>query len=164
MLLAIKILDLPPMPRNRSHMLVSRKNRPMNIKTELARQFEADLSERLKDYASYMAQFKKRYDPKKHYISAEYFIYTPKEVLFTLNGEISARSVDLDAHKVMQDTLFKSLGLDDKLIRQANYFSPESHDGKWNYIIILKLENLCNLTSTLFSIQSIANQMSDYKE
>jgi len=164
MILPIKILNLPPMPRNRSHMLTAKGGRPMNIKTPLAREYEKDLAFRLKEYAGRMIIFRNTYHPLKHYVSVEYYIYTPKEMLFTKDGHISAKSVDLDAHKIMQDVLFDCLGLDDKLVRHANYFSPQSHDGNWNYVIVLKLENLCNLTSTSSSIQSIAGQMSEINE
>jgi hypothetical protein len=164
MILPIKILDLPPMPRNRSHMLTAKGGRPMNIKTPLAREYEKDLAFRLKEYAGKMMLFRNAYIPTKHYVSIEYYIYTPKDVLFTKDGHISARCVDLDAHKVMQDVLFDCLGLNDKLVRNANYFSPQSHDGNWNYVFVLKLENLCNLTNTSSSIQSIASRMNETNE
>lgn len=161
MILTLRFEDLPPMPRNRSHMLTVSKGRPMNIKTPLCREFEKDVESRIKEFSSQALAFKEAFNPDKNYISAEYFIFTPREQLFTLKGQISAKSVDLDAHKVLQDTIFRCIQLDDKLIRNVNYFSPISHDGKWNYVIIYKLENLCNLENTSSSIRSLTKLMNE---
>lgn len=159
MILSIKFLDLPPMPRNRSHMLVNKGGRPMNIKTPLCREFEKDVENRMQDFTANAMLFKKKFNPDKHYLSAEYYIFTPKESLFTVKKQISAKSVDLDAHKVLQDTIFRCIDLDDKLIRDVKYFSPLSHDGNWNFVILYKLENLCNLETTYTSIQSLTKLM-----
>lgn len=159
MILILKFEDLPPMPRNRSHMLINKGRRPMNIKTPLCREFEADLELRMKQFVPDVARFKASFNPDNNYISAEYYIFTPREQLFTLKGHISSKSVDLDAHKVMQDTIFRSMGMDDKLIRDTRYFSPISHDGKWNYVIIYKLERLCNLENTSTLIRSTTELM-----
>ena len=161
MILIIKFEDLPPMPRNRSHMLTVSKGRPMNIKTPLCREFEKDVTSRMNEFKAQSSKFKDSFDPKKNYISAEYYVFTPKDQLFTLESKISAKAVDLDAHKTLQDTIFKYIGLDDKLVRDVRYFSPVSHDGKWNFIVILKLENLCSLESTSSSIRSLTPLMND---
>jgi len=161
MILIIKLEDLPPMPRNRSHMLTISQKRPMNIKTPLCREFEKDVTSRMNEFKAQSIKFKESFDPKKNYISAEYYIFTPRDQLFTLEEKISAKSVDLDAHKTLQDTIFKCIGLDDKLIREVRYFSPISHNGKWNFVIIYKLENLCSLTNTSTSIQSLTKLMNN---
>jgi hypothetical protein len=161
MILILRFDDIPPMPRNRSHMLVMRQNKPMNIKTQLCKEFEKTIEQVLKHGIDDLREFKSLFDPMKHYLSAEYFIYTPSDVLFTVEGKISARSVDLDAHKVFQDTLMRCIGIDDKCIRDARYFSPVSHDGNWNYVVIYKLESLCNLKSTFTSIQNIIERTKD---
>jgi hypothetical protein len=127
----------------------------MNIKTPLCREFEKDIENRMQEFSGSSHSFKKAFNPDKHYISAEYYIFTPKESLFTVKNQISAKAVDLDAHKVLQDTIFRCIDLDDKLIRDVKYFSPLSHDGNWNFIILYKLENLCNLENTYTSIQSL---------
>lgn len=156
--LEITISDLPPMPRNRSHMLTSSKGRPMNIKTELCRQFEKTLEGMLYRYSKDFQEFKQGFDPKLHYIQATYYIFTPKILLYTKEDKISSRSVDTDAHKVMRDVLYKCLGIDDKVERDSRFFTPVSQDDAWNYVIRLKLEEKWKLetlgnTSTL--MQSI---------
>jgi hypothetical protein len=161
MILILKFEDLPPMPRNRSHMLTSVKGRPMNIKTPLCREFEKDVLSRMNEFKAQTIKFEELFDSKKNYISAEYYIFTPKDSLYTLEKKISAKAVDLDAHKTLQDTIFKYIGLDDKLVRDVRYFSPVSHDGKWNFIIVYRLENLCNLEGTSTSIQSLTPLMND---
>ena len=142
----ITIYDLPPMPRNRSH----RVTRNMLIKTDLARAFEADLTER-------MGRIKNDTDAfaglvrESHYLSAVYTIHTPRGLLLTKEGRVSARSVDWDAHKLFQDVLFKCMGLDDKLVRDGRVITPVSPDDNWHYEIKFKLENLtpCLTTPTL---------------
>lgn len=158
MIITIDIFDLPPMPRNRSHMLTVANRRPMNIKTPLCRLFESDLTQRLHNYAKDFEAFVEAFDEKKHYISAQYIIYTPKSSLYTKDNRISSKSVDLDAHKTLQDTIFKSIKLDDKLIRETKYFSPVSHDEKWNYSITYRLENLCKLENMSLLTQSSIEQ------
>lgn len=132
--LYLEITDLPPMPRNRSHRIA----RNMLIKTDLARLFESDLTARLHDYAENFFMFKHEFNPKQSYIKAKYTIFTPKSELFTKDGKISAKAVDVDAHKLFQDVLFKCIGLDDKLVRNVNIFTPVSVDEKWNYIVHLE--------------------------
>ena len=148
MILILTFEDLPPMPLNRARMLTISGGRPMNIKTPLCREFEKDLHNRLLKFQSNIDYFNSCYVPNKHYIVAEYYIYTPEELLFTAKGAISSRSVDVDAHKVMTDVVFNCIGLDDKIMRDCRIITPVSHDGKHNYRIILRLEKLSNLIST----------------
>lgn len=129
------IEDLPPCPRNRSHMLTVAKGRPMLIKTQLTREFEKDLTLRLEEHKGEFLLFSKTFNPKEQYLKAEYIIYTPEEDLFTKDGRISSKSTDVDAHKVFQDVIFKCIGLDDKLIRDARYYTPVSKNGKYNYVV-----------------------------
>lgn len=125
------------MPRNRSHMVA----RNMLTKTPLARAFEEDLSDRLNKMDQKMFQdFKKHFNPKLHYISIQYIIYTPEEELFTKDGRVSHRAVDTDAHKLMQDIIFKHMKIDDSAIRYSSYSTPVSGDGNWNYFIIINTE------------------------
>jgi hypothetical protein len=126
----------------------------MNIKTPLAREFEKDLSNRMEIYRPSFEEFTRSFDKRFNYISAEYYIYTPQESLFTKDGHISSRSVDLDAHKLLQDTIFKTIGLDDKLIREVAYRSAVSQDGKWNFVCIYNLEKISCLKSKYSLIAS----------
>lgn len=131
----LEIKDLPPCPRNRSHMVT----RNMLIKTPLCREFEKDLTSRLEDFQEAFRDFSEMFDVNCKHLSVTYLIYTPSDSLFKKDGGISSRSVDVDAHKVMQDVLFKCIGVDDKFIRNATYFTPVSEDGKWNYKIFIEI-------------------------
>lgn len=142
-------------------MLTVVNRRPMNIKTPLCREFEKDVINRLQEYKKDCIEFKNCFDPKLHFISAEYFIFTPKSSLFTKDDKISSKSVDLDAHKTLQDTIFKFIDLDDKLIRDVRYCSPISNDDNWNFVIVLKLEKLCNLENMSILTRSSIEQPSD---
>lgn len=147
------------MPRNRSHMLTVAGKRPMNIKTPLCREFEKDLLQRLSTYKHEMEEFKKSFNPKIHYLSMKMIIFTPKEMLIKKEGGISSRSTDADSNKAQMDIVFQCLGLDDKLVRDYNVVTPISHDGNYNHIIIIKLEELCRLHDTSTWILNITEQM-----
>lgn len=136
-----EIKNLPPCPRNRSHQVV----RNMLIKTDLARAFEADLTERLEEFSDDFRDFVGMVCLHEHYLSIVYIIYTPSDSLFTKDGRISSKSVDLDAHKVFQDTIFRCIGLDDKMIREAKYTTPVSLDGKWNYSVEITIKKISEL-------------------
>jgi hypothetical protein len=145
-MLILQIDNLPVLPRNRSHMLTTIKKGgrviPMNIKTPLCREFEKDLMHRLSYFKNELEDFKSKYNPKLHYISLQMFVFTPKELLLTKDGHISSRSTDADSNKAQMDVLFECLGLDDKTVRDYHVITPISHDGNYNHLIKLKLENL----------------------
>lgn len=142
MRLTITINDLPPMPRNRSHMLSNNKGRCMMIKTPLAREFEKDLVDRLAIYSSSIARFKEHFSPDQHFLKVNYTIFTPHSDLFTKDGRISLKAVDCDAHKLFQDVIFREIGIDDKFIRNVQYYTPESFDDKWNYNVDIEIFEL----------------------
>lgn len=139
--MVFNLCNLPPMPRNRSHTLM----KGMNIKTQLARDFEKDLTERLGAFGFEFVEFASLFNKKKHFLRADYTIYTPENELFTKDECISSRAVDTDAHKLFQDTIFKCLGLDDKVIRQDSHFTPVSKSGDWDYLVTLKIRDLKDL-------------------
>ena len=139
--LRFEIKNLPPMPRNRSHRVAGK----MLIKTDLARAFEQDLTKRLEVHRDIFRVFKSMVHLDQHYLSVVYRIHTPAGSLFTKDGHISLRAVDVDAHKVFQDVIFKSLGLDDKLIRDAQYITPVSEDENWNYIVEIRIRDIREL-------------------
>lgn len=117
----------------------------MNIKTPLCREYEKDLEDRLIKFSDEMEKFKASFIPEDHYISATYLVFTPDDLLFTQKGTISSRTLDVDAHKVMTDTIFRSIGLDDKLMRDCHIVTPVSHNGKYNYKITFTLKNKSEL-------------------
>lgn len=152
------ILDLPPMPRNRSHQPIGNRL----IKTQLAREFEKDLMARLYEMKDNLQLFSYQYEASKHYIKAEIVIYTPRENMITKSNTISQHSTDFDAHKLFVDVLFKTLDLNDKLIRDGRIVTPISNDDKWNYHVTLEfrpieeLGNLCTYLKTT-STEELAN-------
>lgn len=136
-----EIKNLPPLPRNRSHQVV----RNMLIKTDLARAFEADLTERLGEFSEDFRHFAGMVRLDEHYFSVVYDIYTPSSALFTKDGRISSRCPDLDSYKVFQDTIFRSLGFDDKMVREVSYITHLSHNDKWNYAVSIAVKNIKEL-------------------
>lgn len=136
--ITLRIDDLPPMPRNRSHMIA----RNMLIKTPLAREFEKDLVSRLSSYSSHIGLLKESFSPDQHFLKVNYTIYTPHDDLFTKSGRISLKAVDCDAHKLFQDVIFRTMDIDDKYIRNVTYFTPESRDNHWNYVVTIEVFEL----------------------
>lgn len=130
MYLKIVIDGLPYMPLNRAKMVLA-KPRPMLVKTPLCREFEKDLTSRLSEYP-------KQTLPDDEYLKVTYNLYCPIEEYFTKEGKISSRCPDADSIKVLQDTLFKYLGLDDKLIKDLVVKVRPSSTDQWDYIIILE--------------------------
>ena len=136
--ITLRIDNLPPMPRNRSHMIA----RNMLIKTPLAREFEKDLVNRLETYSSQIELLRGSFSPDQHFLKVNYTIYTPHADLFTKEGRISLKAVDCDAHKLFQDVIFRTIGVDDKYIRNVQFFTPESKDEFWNYVVKIEIFDL----------------------
>jgi hypothetical protein len=133
-MLKIDIKNLPYMPLNRAKMLA----RNMLIKTPLCREFEKDLSDRLRwNYTEEFNKFFQEFDKGSYYLEVCYQLYCPKEEFFTKAGDISSRCPDADSIKVLQDGIFKSIGIDDKHIKDLRVLVLPSEDGFWNYTIII---------------------------
>lgn len=133
------------MPRNRSHRIAGK----MLIKTDLARSFEADLIERLEEFKNDFRDFKRMVLLDQHYLSVVYTIYTPSDALFTKDGRISARCPDMDSYKLFQDVIFKCLGMDDRIIREAKLITKVSETGKWDYRIELEIRKIHDLYESI---------------
>lgn len=162
--LSIRIQNLDPMPRNRSHMLIKKGKLPMSIKTPLCREFEKDLEQRLLEYKEQLQEFKSSVDLNKNFISATYYVFTPKALLTTKSGAISSRTLDTDAHKVFRDTIYRCMGLDDKLERDTRIVTPISQDEYYNYVCVFKLENIECLGNTSFAMPSLIEPMKETLE
>lgn len=155
--LVFTLHNLPPMPRNRSHQVT----RNMIIKTKLCREFEKDLTKRLETFKDDFTNFKNSHTDQ-HYIRASYTIFTPRHLLFTQEGRISLKATDTDSHKVMRDTIYASLGLDDKLERDTRFFTPVSPDCDWHYIVNLSLRDISELTSLDMSLEKKLQEIENY--
>lgn len=134
MKLTIELLDLPYMPLNRAKMIVG-KPRPMLIKTPLCREFEKDLEGRLEKYGKHSIG-------DDEYIDITYNLYCPSEEFFTKEGKLSSRCPDADSIKVLQDVIFRSIGIDDKHIKSLSVFVLPSPDSRWNYKIVINSHNI----------------------
>jgi hypothetical protein len=126
-MLEIKIQNLPPMPRNASHVPTSRG---FLRKTDMARLFEDDLATLIKDLP--------KLGHNTHGYQVVCYIYTPKEKLRTLKGNISQNSIDFDAHKVFWDTICKQIDIDDSQFVDVRIVKGLSFDEFWNYKVEIK--------------------------
>jgi hypothetical protein len=130
-MLNIQIKNLPYLPLNRAKMLARNKL----IKTQFCREFEKDLEERLKEYSKEMALFRSKVDATTCYLKITYVLSCPPDEYFTKEGKISSRCPDVDSIKILQDTLFKAIGVDDKYIKDLSVLMIPSTDEFWNYSI-----------------------------
>lgn len=112
--LYIEIKGLPHCPRNRSHAIMKKGKFSMLGKTEAARSYEAALKFHLAKFKGPASDFLSGFDKEKHHLVAIWEFHSP-EVL-TKSGKVSENGVDLDAHKVLQDTIFEFIGIDDSYI------------------------------------------------
>lgn len=133
MRIRFEINDLPFMPTNRAKMLA----KGFLIKTALCREFEKDLANRLLEFESMFADFKRYFEAGNYYIHIHYELYCPADQLFTKEGRISSRSPDADAIKVLQDNIFKGIDINDKYAKRIEVIMLPSEDDNWNYKISL---------------------------
>ncbi len=115
----IHIAGLPHCPRNRSHVAhVIRKGKGKPIasimRTEAARAYEAALIHHLMKYRAFADGFKKAFNSETQHLVATWEFTSPG--VYTKAGKVSENGTDLDAHKVLQDTIMGFIGIDDAYI------------------------------------------------
>lgn len=109
------ILDgLPHCPRNRSHTIIKKGKASFLGKTEAARAYEDAIRLDLVDKYDEMQAFSKNFNKEKDALVAFWRFYSPD--VTTISGKISENGTDLDAHKVLQDTIMELVGIDDAYI------------------------------------------------
>lgn len=114
MMLLIEINGLPHCPRNRSHTILRKGKASFIGKTEAARLYEEALLMELGPHTQEVQNFCKQFDPNKHYLVAVWELHSPD--VLTKAGKVSENGTDLDAHKVLQDTIMGFIGIDDAYI------------------------------------------------
>lgn len=113
-MLFLEVKGLPHCPRNRSHAIVKKGAASFMAKTEAARSYEKALKFHLEKFKEEVTKFRNSFDSEKQYLVAIWELASP-EVL-TKSGKVSENGVDLDAHKVLQDTIFEFIGIDDAYV------------------------------------------------
>lgn len=114
MVIKLVIEGLPHCPRNRSHTILRKGKASFLGKTEAARMYEQAIKQELANRELDCTFFKNQFDKNKHVLWAEWIFYSPD--LLTKDGRVSMNSTDLDAHKVLQDTVMEVVGIDDAYI------------------------------------------------
>lgn len=117
--LLIHIAGLPHCPRNRSHVahvVKGKGGRPVAsiMRTEAAHSYEAALLFHLKKYLAHVQAFKKAFNQETQHLVATWEFTSPG--VYTKAGKVSENGTDLDAHKVLQDTIMGFIGIDDAYI------------------------------------------------
>jgi hypothetical protein len=132
--LILIIEGLPHCPRNRSHSIVKSKTHSFLAKTAVARAYEDAVKQELRQYAEQIEEFKKSFDKNCHALMAQWRFYSP-EVL-TQTGKVNENGTDLDAHKVLQDTIMEVVGIDDAYITVDH---RSKYPGDYKVYLTLKL-------------------------
>lgn len=132
--LSFTLNNLPAMPRNRSHALMKGRL----IKTQLARAFDEDLTERLDAFRESFDFFRRQYDEKNHALKIHVIVQTPRETLFTKKGTISQNSVDADAHKLLFDRISDAIDIDDSAFCRWHVDKVLSPNEFWNFKVTIE--------------------------
>lgn len=135
--LELEIKGLPHCPRNRSHTIVMKGRVPMMIKTQIARAYEEAIQLELFPREEEVKTFREAFNPNINYLVAEWILASPD--VFTKEGRVSRNSTDLDAHKVLQDTVMKFIGIDDAYILVDK---REKIQGEYSVKVSLTIEKL----------------------
>ncbi len=106
--------------------------------------YEAALEQELKWMEEQFTEFRNFFDRRKHFLQARWFIYSPDTM--TKEGGISQNSTDLDAHKVLQDTIMKLVGVDDAFIADDRRVKLQGEFGVHLCLRILDLEFIGDMT------------------
>jgi hypothetical protein len=152
------IQNLPPMPRNQSHALVSQrigggKTVPRMIKTPMALAFEKDL------------EFRLRKCPGELFAGYDWFKYTlisgiPSNEFWTAKGQVSKTSVDFDAHKMFTDTVARVHKFNDGQICEHHFLKVPVEGPQWHFAVKIESYNskekaqTCTLKDFLTTLSS----------
>lgn len=113
-ILQLEIAGLPHCPRNRSHAIFKKGKASFLGKTEAAHSYEKALIFHLQKFGKECAEFDRAFDKSRHHLVAIWEFHSPE--VKTKEGRYSQTGSDLDCHKVLQDTIFRFLCIDDAFI------------------------------------------------
>lgn len=112
------LLNIKPISTNKLYRAVGGRS----VLSKEARQFKKAMKEELFRYRRDVVEFVRSLPNDQIALEARYVFYVPKKDFFTKQGNISARSIDVDNYaKSLNDSIFEALksvspALDDKLI------------------------------------------------
>jgi len=104
---------------------------------------------------NYLDAISKAFNPSKHALSVSFIFYSPKEIFFTKQGQVSNRSQDLDnclklpidficnkkyQDRVLQGVKISNLGIDDRYIIDIQAKKRASLNGE--YLILVEFSIL----------------------
>lgn len=134
--LALEVHGLPHCPRNRSHAIFKKGKANFLGKTEAAHSYEKALLFHLEKFKTSAATFCASFNPKTQYLTALWMFRSPD--VYTKDGAVSRNSVDLDAHKVLQDTVMRFVGIDDAYIMRD---TREKGQGEYSVYVLLAIHD-----------------------
>jgi hypothetical protein len=86
------------------------------IKSKACKAFERRIEDRLGSYREKIEAFRKNYSRDKASLHFDMIIYVPEAEFFTKDGLVSLTCLDTgNAFKMLEDTIFKALGINDAL-------------------------------------------------
>jgi hypothetical protein len=132
------LLPIKPLSVNKKFTL-HRKARIL-IKSKEAQVYEAKLDKLLLQIDDDLKELAASYKKEKHSISFEVEVFVPQHEFFTKQKTINQKCLDVtNAFKMLEDTIFKRLGIDDSQITQASITKTPWTRETWCCIIKLSL-------------------------
>lgn len=91
-----------------------------------------EIKDQLLKKTSEIFEFKRNFNPKNEVLTAYYKFYFPMNIFFTKKGELSSRRVDIDnCIKLIQDSITRTMGIDDKYIVDLIIEVRPASDFRW---------------------------------
>lgn len=135
-------LQIPIKPLSINQKFSLHSKRRMFIKSAKAVNYERELNTYLKPFDDLLRGIGLNYIKTKHSFSFDVEIFVPQHEFFTKRGTINEKCIDVtNAFKILEDALFKRIGVDDSQITQASISKSPWPRETWSCIIRIKLIN-----------------------
>lgn len=137
------LLTLEPVSVNSSH----RFGRGFRYKAPKTNKFELELKNQLNEFKEELDEFNQSFITHKHCIHTSIFFYVPKNKFYTKGtkkepSKINRNSKDLDnCLKVLQDGVFKFIGVDDCNITKIEAEKIAYPGDEWKIVVQLFIRN-----------------------
>lgn len=131
-------LPIKPISINKKFTLHKRSR--FIIKSPEAQSFEKKINLMLNDFEDLFNELRDNYKQDKHAISFDLEVFVPQHEFFTKKQTINQRCLDVtNAFKMLEDIIFKRIGIDDSQIVQASAGKFPWARETWSCIVKIKI-------------------------
>jgi len=140
--ISIMLNNIEPVSVNHSHGF----GKGFRYKLPKTKKFEIELNRELSNFKDELNDFCTSFNWFNHVVHCSYFIYIPEKIFFTKikkQKKVSRKSKDLDNMlKVMQDNIFKFIGIDDTFITRLEAEKIPTKKEEWSIVVQLSIRPL----------------------